>query len=419
MGIDPAWNSLEGALPGSPTVAALPGPAAPLITVVTPSYNQGRFIRATIESVLSQNYPNLEYIVMDGGSTDETASVVSEYASRLTWISEKDNGQSHAINKGFRMAKGELVSWLNSDDIIFPGALRLAAGAFLKNPALGAVYGEGHQIYVDGKFRQRFPCTEPFNLWKLVHLSDYILQQTSYFRKNVLDEVGYLDEDLHYTMDWDLFIRIGKRYEIGYIPKYMGAIREYPEAKSFAGGGKRFAELARVMRYHTGMRYPEGYFVYGLDTYIPIWCDWCQQRLTPGLARLAEDALRFVGGNIIGQVTEKSQGLYADRWAAPKLKYMLGRGCGTVSIRGILPALSPAFRCQEIAVTCNGRLLGSFPIPLGEFHLRIPIPEDMASEVCSFVLRASRFIVPKFSGIDGKDYRRLSYRLESFGWERP
>jgi hypothetical protein len=418
VGIDPAWNARAGEGPGA-TSSAAPGPAAPLITVVTPSYNQGQFIRATIESVLSQNYPNLEYIVLDGGSTDETASVVGEYSSRLTWISEKDNGQSHAINKGFRMAKGELVSWLNSDDIIFPGALRLAAGAFRSNPGLGAVYGEGHQIDVDGKFRQRFPCTEPFNLWKLAHLSDYILQQTSYFRKKVLDEVGYLDEDLHYSMDWDLFIRIGKRYEIGYIPRYMGAIREYPAAKSFAGGAQRFAELARTMRRHTGMRYPPGYFVYGLDTYIPIWCGWCQNKLPPGLAGLAQNALCFVGGNIIGQVAEKSQGLYADRWAAPKLKYMLSRGSGTVSIRGILPPLGPAFRSQEIEVTCNGRPLGSFAIPIGEFHLRIPIPEDIASEACSFVLRASRFIVPMFSGIDAKDYRRLSYRLESFGWDLP
>ncbi len=406
VGIDLPPNSLEGGRP-----------ATPLITVVTLSYNQGRFIRATIESVLSQNYPRLEYIIMDGGSTDETAAVVSEYASRLTWISEKDNGQSHAINKGFRMAKGELVSWLNSDDIIFPGALRLAADEFQKNPRLGAVYGEGHEIYADGKFRQRFPCTEPFNLWKLVHLSDYILQQTSYFRKDVLDEVGYVDEELHYGMDWDLFIRIGKRYEIGYIPKLMGAIREYPEAKSFAGGAKRFAELARMLRQHTGKRYPPGYLVYGLDTYIPIWCNLCEEKLTPGLARLEQNALRFVGGNTIGQVAEKSQGLYADRWVAPKLKYMLPRGSGIVSIRGILPPLSPAFRNQEIEVTCNGRLLGSFPIPIGEFHLRIPIPEDLASAACSFVLRASRFLVPKFSGIDPKDYRRLSYRLESFGWD--
>src|SRR5215472_10088507 len=99
---------------------------APLVTVVTPSFNQACFIRATIESVLSQDYPNLEYIIMDGGSTDGTADIVREYASRVTWISERDRGQSDAINKGFRMARGEIVSWLNSDDIILPAAISKA-----------------------------------------------------------------------------------------------------------------------------------------------------------------------------------------------------------------------------------------------------------------------------------------------------
>jgi Glycosyltransferases involved in cell wall biogenesis len=125
----------------------------PLVTVVTPSYNQGRFIRATIESVLSQDYPNVEYIIMDGGSKDETASVAAEYAGRLTFISERDRGQSHAINKGFQMAKGEIVSWLNSDDTILPGAISHAAAAFEKNPSLGAVYGEGYLIDYDGNVK--------------------------------------------------------------------------------------------------------------------------------------------------------------------------------------------------------------------------------------------------------------------------
>src|SRR5262252_7976679 len=95
----------------------------PIVTVVTPSYNQGQYIRATIESVLAQDYPHIEYIVMDGGSTDETASVAKEYSSRLTFVSEKDRGQSHAINKGFQLARGPVVSWLNSDDLYLPGAV--------------------------------------------------------------------------------------------------------------------------------------------------------------------------------------------------------------------------------------------------------------------------------------------------------
>ena len=108
----------------------------PLVTIVTPSYNQGRFIRATIESVLAQDYPAIEYIIMDGGSTDETAAIASEYKERLTFISESDRGQSHAINKGFRMARGEIVSWINSDDIILPGAVGHAVRALGRTRAL-------------------------------------------------------------------------------------------------------------------------------------------------------------------------------------------------------------------------------------------------------------------------------------------
>src|ERR1044072_3241688 len=145
----------------------------PLITVVTPSYNQGRFIRATIESVLSQDYPNIEYIVMDGGSSDETAAVARYYAGRLTFISEKDRGQSHAINKGFRMARGSVLAWLNSDDLFLPGAVRAAVDALIADPSAGAVYGEGWLIDESGQRTSRFRYTEPFNLWKLVHLSDY------------------------------------------------------------------------------------------------------------------------------------------------------------------------------------------------------------------------------------------------------
>src|ERR1700693_3648321 len=140
--------------------------AQPLVTIVTPSYNQGQFIRTTIESVLSQDYPHIEYIIMDGGSKDETAAMVKEYGSRLTWISEKDRGQSHAINKGFRMARGSIISWLNSDDLILPGAVRKAVDGFRQNPEAGAVYGEGYLIDREGKTTGRFPCTEPFNLWK-------------------------------------------------------------------------------------------------------------------------------------------------------------------------------------------------------------------------------------------------------------
>jgi glycosyltransferase involved in cell wall biosynthesis len=391
---------------------------SPLVTVVTPSYNQGRFIRATIESVLSQDYPNLQYIIMDGGSTDETAAVVSEYGSRLTWISEKDRGQSHAINKGFRIAKGEIVSWLNSDDFILPRAVRHAVTAFENNPRAGAVYGEGYLIDERGSITGRFPATVPFNLWKMIYLSDYILQQTSYFRKSTLDEVGYVDENLHWGMDWDLYIRIGKRYPIQYIPEYMGCLREYQTAKTFSGGGRRFRELASIMRRHGSQRYPPGYVTYGLDTYGKIWTEWIE-RLTPSFlerpSKICRHYLFAATRYVIDRTLREAQGWYTDGWATTKLHYMLPSGGQRLRIEGSLPNLGRSLQDQRLDISCQGSRLASLDIPFGEFAFSVPALSSPVAEPCGLVIRASKSIVPQSSGIS-PDSRRLAYMLKSITW---
>jgi len=383
----------------------------PLVTIVTPSYNQGRFIRATIESVLAQDYAKIEYIIMDGGSTDETAAVVSEYSGRLKWISEKDQGQSHAINKGFQMAKGEVASWLNSDDVILPGAVSHAVRAFERNPRLGAVYGEGYRIDIDGNVKGRFLATEPFNLWKLVYLSDYILQQSTYFRREIFEEVGFVDEDLHWGMDWDLFIRIAKRYPIEYIPEYMGCIREYATAKSYAGGGKRFRELAMIMRRHCNTRYPPAYVNYGLETYCSIVCNWIEKMTPKGMEYLSRQirwAVRAVPDQIIMR-TLNAQGLYSDGWAGPKLQYMLGPGSGTVVMRGSSPHFGRGSRKQVLAIRCGVRETATFALPPGDFEFAFNVPVVSARDPVNFQLRASRWFL-------SKDFRRLAYKLKSITW---
>ena len=280
----------------------------PLVTVVTPSLNQGDFIRATIESVLAQDYPGLEYIILDAGSTDQTASVVSDYASRLTFIQEPDRGQSHAINKGFRRARGEYVAWLNSDDIFLPGAVSRSAAELERERHLGAVYGEGYLIDKQGNRTGRFPHTRLFDYRRLLYFSDYILQQTVFFRKSIFNQIGYLDEDLHYVMDWDILIRIAKRFELGYIPEYIACLREYPEAKSSAGGAARIQEIRRILRRHTGLRFAPGYITYGLECYKPLWCDWIEGR-TPRLLRTPSEKLRhylIVASNLLIEATNRT-----------------------------------------------------------------------------------------------------------------
>jgi glycosyltransferase involved in cell wall biosynthesis len=386
----------------------------PLVTVVTPSYNQGHFIRATIESVLSQDYPNVEYIVMDGGSTDTTAAVVREYSSRLTFISEKDRGQSHAINKGFRMSKGSLVSWLNSDDIILPGAISHAVNAFAERPKLGAVYGEGYLIDYDGNVTGRFPATEPFNLWKLVYASDFILQQTVYFTREVFDEIGFLDENLHWGMDWDILIRIGLRYPIQYLPQYLGCLREYGEAKTFSGGAKRFRELAAIMRTHGGVRYPPGYITYGLETYQKIICD-AIGAVTPEFFRRPSDFLRksiaHAAHLYIARTLRECQGLYSDGWAAEHLRYMLCAGEGAVRFSGILHQLGDSLKGQVLTIHCNGVEVKRREIGFGEFEILFDAP----NAPLHIDVKASRYIVPSKAGV-GPDPRRLCYEFK--GMER-
>lgn len=388
----------------------------PTVTIVTPSFNQGDFIRATIESVLSQNYPHLEYIVMDGGSTDQTATIVSEYAARLTWISEKDRGQAHAINKGFAIAKGDIVAWLNSDDLLLPGAVTRAVNAFAAAPyGIGAVYGEGYLLDRAGRITGRFPATEPFNLWKLAYLSDYILQQSTFFRRAAVAEVGWLDEHLHYTMDWDLLIRLGVRMGLHYVPEYLGALREYPEAKSFSGGRARIEEIRRMLERHTGLRRAPGYWTYGIEALRSSWRERLGRSSSTWLgapAKLAGLLLMVPMAVPLLMINRHCQGLYADSWVADSLKWMLPETAGEVVLRGRVPE-HPALARQVLVVTTDGCELGRWSVGPGDFTLRFAIPLPRKGPVLFEVL-ASRYIRPRFGS--EMSARRMSWMLENIGW---
>lgn len=384
----------------------------PLVTIVTPSFNQARFIGATIESVLSQDYANIEYIVMDGGSTDGTGGVVAPYSDRLTFISEPDRGQADAINKGLQMANGSIVAYLNSDDLLLPGAVTAAVTALLEDPDLGAVYGEGYRIDADGNVIARFEVTEEFNLWKLVNVSDYILQQTVFWRRSVFDTIGFFDLDLHYGLDWEMLMRTGKRFFMGYLPQFMGCLREYPEAKTSAGGAQRFREIAKILRRESSSRFPPAYFIYGLDTYEKIACrriDWLFSWWPP-LARKLRNAVVRLSHHYIGRFAVHSQGLYSDGWAAPRAHYMLPPCNGRfIELMVTLPAVN--IDRQTIAVRSAGRTFARESFGGGTYTLSVPVPEDLWDDTLTFTLEADRHFVPA-----GGDDRRLCYILENIGY---
>jgi glycosyltransferase involved in cell wall biosynthesis len=223
---------------------------APLVTVVTPSFNHGRFIRETIESVLTQHHPRIEYLVMDGGSTDETVSILRSYGDRLSWVSEPDGGQTKAINKGWRRARGEIIAYLNSDDTYLPGAIEKAVAALRGDPDAGAVYGEGYHVDEGGRVIERYP-TEPFDMTRLGQTC-FICQPTVFLRRDVVERLGYLDESRRYCMDYDLWIRLAHVSRFAYLPEYMANTRIHAATVTSALRGPVHAEILDTVYRHYG-----------------------------------------------------------------------------------------------------------------------------------------------------------------------
>jgi glycosyltransferase involved in cell wall biosynthesis len=209
----------------------------PRISIVTPSLNQGEFIEETILSVLSQEYPNLDYIVMDGGSSDRTLEILRSYSDRLQWVSEKDRGQADAINKGLRMAGGEIIAYLNADDLLLPGSLEKVARTFLENPQTMWVTGRCHIITETGQ-ETRKPITAYKNLWLRIHhpsflyITDYISQPATFWRASLHNELGYLDESLHYALDYEYFLRLNSKYPLVILPDPLAAFRVHSQSKN-------------------------------------------------------------------------------------------------------------------------------------------------------------------------------------------
>ena len=204
----------------------------PKITVVTPSYNQGAYLEETIRSVLDQRYPNLEYIVIDGGSTDQSLDIIRKYASHFQyWVSEKDSGQTEAINKGLRRATGELVTWLNSDDVFTPNALHHVAKAYLEQPA-DVIYGDYILMTSRGKpFLKRREI--PFDYELLLYGVNFIGQPSSYIRRSVFLQHGFLDESMQFSMDYELWLRIGKAgAQFRHIKEFLSYYRYHETSKT-------------------------------------------------------------------------------------------------------------------------------------------------------------------------------------------
>ncbi len=201
-----------------------------------PSYNQGHFIEESILSVIKQNYPNLEFFIFDGGSTDSTVEIIKKYEDKIDyWVSEKDNGQSDAINKGFKKATGEIVNWICSDDILLPGSLFAVSNYFNKYREYDVIFGNSYSINGNGNLLRK---NKKFNfsskaLWAGFGL---ITQPAAFQRKSVIDKVGLLDEELEYCMDFDWYLRMDlQNLKFKYVNEFLCKFRYHNQSKSVAG----------------------------------------------------------------------------------------------------------------------------------------------------------------------------------------
>ena len=206
----------------------------PKISIVTPSFNQGKFLEQTINSVLGQGYPNLEYIVIDGGSTDNSVEIIRKYEKSLSyWVSEPDRGQTQAINKGLKKATGDILAYLNSDDLYLPGALNKVAEFLSTHPDIGLVYGDCEIVDQEGRLiTRRRELSFDYPMGCMIGFGIIIPQPSAFFTRRTFEKVGYFNEEFHNSMDSEYWFRIARMSKVTHVPQFFSQFRIHPASKT-------------------------------------------------------------------------------------------------------------------------------------------------------------------------------------------
>lgn len=252
-------------------VTLTPLPDKPLVSITTPSFNQAGFLEDAIHSVLEQDYSNLEYIIIDGGSTDGSREIIQKYTDRLAgWVSEPDRGQTDAINKGFARARGDIFAWLNSDDCYQPGAVREAVDFMKDHPEVGMVYGDANLVDETGSVMGKFPAAQT-DYRRLRRGYVHIPQQSAFFRAELWHKVGPLDPSFYFAMDYDLWVRLAKNAPIVYHPRLWADFRLHGGGKSTISDERCWPEMLRVHFREGGSRFSWLYMMSRIRPWLYGW----------------------------------------------------------------------------------------------------------------------------------------------------
>ena len=433
----------------------------PLVTVVTPSYNQGRYIEETIQSVLKQDYPRIEHIVVDGGSTDETLSILKKY-SHFKWISEPDRGQSHAINKGFQMANGEIIAWLNSDDTYLPGAVTAAVEALDKSKGRYIVMGECPFIDEKGNptgvfhpsaYRSR---RHLMKIWKGLYS---IAQPTIFFFRELVDEFGGLDESLYFAMDYELWLRFSKKCRFTLIKKPLATYRLHQTSKSLEISEQELLKkTVEISRRYWGPKSSPSYWYYDLSyrlSQIFLWQisnRFWNRSVSAYYARKRIPSAFYLFTSILIYppilLRKKSVFPYlAKRYLSPRIGHYIDRlilhpdlgKCdgkvyddGWVSDYAVLPVdITPSARKIEIVGEAHLKFFDNSPLSIriffndsfveervltqsGEFRIPIDLKKHPRANPNEIRLYPDKIFIPRVLG-EGPDQRRLSFIYKEIG----
>ena len=390
----------------------------PLVSIVTPTYNMGHFLEETIQSVLSQDYPRIEYIVMDGGSTDGTLDVLRKYEGRIQYRSERDRGQAEAINKGFALTTGEIFAFLNADDTYLPGAVSTAVKELVANRSVGIVYGDAYHVAEDGSKIGPYP-TRPYD-YDLLNRNCFICQPAAFMRRSAFESAGWMNQELQVALDYDLWIRIANLRPLMRIEGYLATSRMYRDNKTVSRRRQVYEEIIRVVKTHYGFVPYD--WVYGYAAYL---IDRKDQIFDISRPSAAKQILALILGSLLNRkqlrrysaewwtrvgMGGKFTGRWDDGWISKEYRTDLETAvdCEEIIISG--RHLAPVRGGLTLSLRVNGTLLEKKKLTEpGPFHLILKCPSDARGRLNRLTIESDKIFRPTKNG----DHRQLSCLIDS------